>query len=512
MRLLLRTTTSLLAAPVTGSPGGAQLHRGRSTRAAHRLSREHVDSILRASEYSYTVPEFDGKNVSVVMGFESNQLPSNSPIEDRRAAATCLQSGGMLLGVFDGHAGPACAQALSERLFYYVAMALLPTATLRHIEDAVEARRSVPPVLLWHKHPYDYVNRESAALYFQSLRTYWQELIDLDDGTQPDVADALAGAFARLDSDLSLEAQAGTPSRCLTALALRSAFSGATACVALVCDGELHVANVGDSRAVLGRRAGAGWEAVPLSRDHCAENPAEVARLHAEHPESERRTVLRHGRLLGALAPLRAFGDVKFKWSQELQRRVLESGADLVEGIGHRDFFPQDYHSPPYLNARPEVSRHRLGPGDRFLVLATDGLWEMLDMDDVVRTVGDYLEATEGGAVAQRHQQERREGGSVVRLGEMHGRLLLQQRQRQRATPGGGTTTTTSPDTSPSADRNAATALVRRAVGRDESGRVCEERVAEMLGLPEELARMYRDDITVTVVVFNPSVLDGEHR
>lgn len=44
------------------------------------------------------------------MGFESNQLPANAPIEDRRSAATCLQTRGMLLGVFDGHAGCACAQ------------------------------------------------------------------------------------------------------------------------------------------------------------------------------------------------------------------------------------------------------------------------------------------------------------------------------------------------------------------------------------------------------------------
>lgn len=72
-------------------------------------------SAFRFSSYNFymlwfKVPEFDGKNVSSVMGFESNQLPANAPIEDRRSAATCLQTRGMLLGVFDGHAGCACAQ------------------------------------------------------------------------------------------------------------------------------------------------------------------------------------------------------------------------------------------------------------------------------------------------------------------------------------------------------------------------------------------------------------------
>lgn len=54
------------------------------------------------------------------MGFESNQLPANAPIEDRRSAATCLQTRGMLLGVFDGHAGCACAQ-VKITLFIYAA-------------------------------------------------------------------------------------------------------------------------------------------------------------------------------------------------------------------------------------------------------------------------------------------------------------------------------------------------------------------------------------------------------
>ena len=58
------------------------------------------------------------------MGFESNQLPANAPIEDRRSAATCLQTRGMLLGVFDGHAGCACAQVkitLMQFVFVLVA-------------------------------------------------------------------------------------------------------------------------------------------------------------------------------------------------------------------------------------------------------------------------------------------------------------------------------------------------------------------------------------------------------
>lgn len=70
-------------------------------------------------------------------------------------------------------------QALSERLFYYIAVSLLPHDALCELESAVEAGRALSPILQWHKHPNDYFSREAQNLYFNSLRTYWQELIDL---------------------------------------------------------------------------------------------------------------------------------------------------------------------------------------------------------------------------------------------------------------------------------------------------------------------------------------------
>lgn len=38
-----------------------------------------------------SVPEFDGRGLCAVKKFESNQLAANTPNEDRRSAATCLQ-------------------------------------------------------------------------------------------------------------------------------------------------------------------------------------------------------------------------------------------------------------------------------------------------------------------------------------------------------------------------------------------------------------------------------------
>lgn len=50
----------------------------------NNYSREHLFQVV-------SVPEFDGRGLSAVKKFESNQLPANTPNEDRRSAATCLQ-------------------------------------------------------------------------------------------------------------------------------------------------------------------------------------------------------------------------------------------------------------------------------------------------------------------------------------------------------------------------------------------------------------------------------------
>lgn len=453
------------------------------------LTPPQVNSILKANEYSFKVPEFDGKNLSSVMGFDSNQLPANAPIEDRRSAATCLQTRGMLYGVFDGHAGCACAQALTERLFYYIAVSLLPHETLIELENAVESGRPLHPILQWHKHPNEYFSKEASRLYFSSLRTYWQELLDLSvPGEQPDVAEALVTAFKRLDNDISLEAQVGDPNAFLHYWVLRVVFSGATACVAHIDGNELHIANTGDCRAVLGVQEPDGsFSALTLTNDHNAENESEMKRVRSEHPLSEAKSVVKQDRLLGLLMPFRAFGDVKFKWSIELQRRVLESGPDQLHENEHAKFIPPNYHTPPYLTAEPEVTRHRLRPQDRFLVLGSDGLWETLHRQEVVRIVGEHLTGV--------HQQQPVSvGGYKVTLGQMQG--LLQERKARIS--------------STFEDQNAATHLIRHAVGNNEFGMVDHERLSKTLSLPEELARMYRDDITIIIVQFNPHVIGGQ--
>lgn len=454
-------------------------------------SRVQINSILRSNEQSVSVPEFDGRGLSVVRKFESNQLAANTPNEDRRSAATCLQSKGMLFGVFDGHGGWACAQAVSERLLYYIAVAMMQRHSLEELEKCMEHSRPIPPILQWYKHHTDFNYRESASLYIDNLRVFWQELLDSDEhesGMSPQ--DALDYAFKRLDADISLEAQVPLSNDLMKSTAIQVAFAGCTACVAHVGMDGIHVANAGDCRAVLGvQNEDGSWSALPLSRDHNSQNQAEVERIKAQHPPSESNTVVTDDRLLGVLMPLRAFGDVRFKWSRELQQSILaslESGVDL-DSLNLYQYTPPNYLTPPYLDVSPEITYHKLRPQDRFLILGTDGLWDELGSEEAVRLIGEHLSGIHLQAPVS--QSERK-----LKLGQMH-ELLLKRQARA----------------SPALDTNAATHLIRHALGTGDYGELSQEKLASMLALPEDLARMYRDDITVTVVYLNYDLARSHH-
>lgn len=85
----------------------------------------------------------------------------------------------------------------------------------------------------------------------------------------------------------------------------------------------------------------------------------------------QRMNIFRGDRLLGMLAPLRAFGDFRFKWDAKV---IQDTIGNL---LGHQAV-PGYYKSPPYLTVEPDVISHKLSPKDRFLVIGSDGLWDMM--------------------------------------------------------------------------------------------------------------------------------------
>ncbi|XP_017051925.1 pyruvate dehydrogenase [acetyl-transferring]-phosphatase 1, mitochondrial [Drosophila ficusphila] len=422
-----------------------------------QLSPYDVNLVLRENEFVYNFP-VDG----VIRSYETNQLGSNSPCEDSRTEASFLHRNGFICGIFDGHAGAACGQVVSKRLLRYVSAATLPRQVLR---EQMKQGCSSQSFLKCHNDNVDFVS-EIKPIYEASFLKYIKQLSETP---QRDVASELENAFLQLDEGLSQEALASNDVRTMSV-----ALSGAVACVVHLEGLQLHVASTGDCGAVLGTLdpQTQQWHPKKLNTEHNADNMSEVRRILAEHPKQERETVIRNGRLLSQLAPLRAFGDFRYKWSLDImQQKVLPM-------FGEQAMAP-NYYTPPYLTARPDVQHHELGPNDKFLVIASDGLWDFLSPSEVVSLVGEHINS--------------KKILEPMRLPE--GDITLQEISDQLAERKAGLTRKP-------VDQNAATHLIRHALGATDYG-IEHSKISYYLTLPKDVVRLYRDDITITVIYFN---------
>ncbi|KAG8056423.1 hypothetical protein GUJ93_ZPchr0002g26494 [Zizania palustris] len=150
------------------------------------------------------------------------------------------------------------------------------------------------------------------------------------------LSSAMERSFARMDAEViaGRRADSGT-CRCE---AHKCDHVGSTAVVAVVQERQVVVANCGDSRAVLCRDGAP----VPLSSDHKPDRPDELERIE----EAGGRVIFWEGaRVLGVLAMSRSIGDAYLK---------------------------------PFVCAVPEVTVTDRSDGDECLILASDGLWDVV--------------------------------------------------------------------------------------------------------------------------------------
>jgi protein phosphatase 1L len=131
--------------------------------------------------------------------------------------------------------------------------------------------------------------------------------------------------------------------------------AGSTASTAVIVGNKLLIANVGDSRAVISRAG----QAIALSVDHKPNRSDERQRI-----ENAGGVVMWAGtwRVGGVLAVSRAFGD-----------RLLKR----------------------YVIPEPEIQEETIKTGDDFLILASDGLWDVISNQDAVQLVQSVTDAQE---------------------------------------------------------------------------------------------------------------------
>ncbi|KAJ6676198.1 PROTEIN PHOSPHATASE 2C 75-RELATED [Salix viminalis] len=160
---------------------------------------------------------------------------------------------------------------------------------------------------------------------------------------------------------------------------------GSTAVVAVLTQEHIIVANCGDSRAVLSR----GRRAIPLSVDHKPDRQDEIARIEAA---GGRVIYLNGARVEGILAMSRAIGDEYLK---------------------------------PFVIPEPEITITKRESEDDCLIIASDGLWDVLSGDLACKVARQCLREENNPPVNAGSQIKDEEAGALYPSRSMLAAALL---------------------------------------------------------------------------------------
>ncbi|KAM0862482.1 hypothetical protein ACQ4PT_045247 [Festuca glaucescens] len=273
----------------------------------------------------------DGEGRQVRYGLASMQ-GWRTTMEDAHVALPQLDECTSFFGVFDGHGGKSvakfCAKYLHVQVLKYEAKNGLATAAKKaffRMDEMMQGHRG------------------------------WRELNELGDKGQK-LAGMLEGMVRSPKGGNS-----GRPWDGWSEEGHHSDFEGptcgSTACVAIIRNDRLVVANAGDSRCVISRKG----QSHDLSRDHKPDLAAERERI--QHAGG----FVVAGRVNGSLNLSRAIGDMELKNNLR---------------------FPADRQ---IVSAEPEVNTVQLSDDDEFIVLACDGIWDCMSSQEVVDFVHEKL-------------------------------------------------------------------------------------------------------------------------
>ena len=153
---------------------------------------------------------------------------------------------------------------------------------------------------------------------------------------------------------------------------INSLFSGST-CVSVIYTPErLIVPNIGDSRAVLGRYDSntKTYKAIDLSRDH---KPTEK--------DEAKRIIDNDGRI----QPFTEEGE--FVGPQRVWIKDEE-----VPGLAMTRSFGDRVAATVGVMSEPEIKEFNFEEGDKFMIIASDGIWEFISSQECVEIVSKYYE------------------------------------------------------------------------------------------------------------------------
>ncbi len=268
----------------------------------------------------------------------------------------------MVMKEFDGHGGPAVSRYLRKNLYANV-QAFLPLTVVEKQGDRSFTTNDEGDDGKTTKSQEEETGDDSIESDTSSSTPSISSPRRHRSPTVDDYANALESALEKVDSEILKISH--------------WSFQGSTAIVIWLHEDHeewkmnegkdskatqrtILAANIGDSRAVLCRDDKA-WD---LSRDHKPNDPTEKSRI-----ESFGGSVV-------------WCGDTD-KYGEPIEERGIyrvNGNLALSRAIGDRS-------ERPHVSAEPEIISVPVREGDQFVIVATDGLWDVMDSDDAVNYV-----------------------------------------------------------------------------------------------------------------------------
>ena len=167
---------------------------------------------------------------------------------------------------------------------------------------------------------------------------------------------------------------------------INSSFSGSTCATVIYTPEKLICSNLGDSRAVLGSFVEGKWEFKNLTRDHKPSEQDEAIRI------NERGGVIRpfldEGEFIG---PLRV-------WIKN----------EEIPGLAMTRSFGDRVAALVGVISEPEITEHCFKEEDKFMLIASDGIWEFIKSDECVNMIKEfYLKDDPRGCIKYLYQESK---------------------------------------------------------------------------------------------------------
>ncbi|KAG5528524.1 hypothetical protein RHGRI_029267 [Rhododendron griersonianum] len=309
-------------------------------------------------------------------------VQANSSLEDQGQVFTSPSA--TYVGVYDGHGGPEASRFINSHLFPY-----LHSNHRTLISSSIFRYNDYVYILILNIFDFGFPGfaLEQGGLSAEVIRRAF-------DATEEDFVHLVTRSWVARPQIASV---------------------GSCCLVGAITDDMLYVANLGDSRAVLGRRMSNGRMsnstavvAERLSTDHNVGVEEVRKEVEALHPDDAHIVV--HTRGVWRIKGIIQWQRYSLSWNIIRALSSVLSLYDYLEvfffltvsrSIGdvylkkpefHRDPRFQQFGSPvplkrAVMSAEPSILIRKLRPQDLFLIFASDGLWEQLSDDLAVEIV-----------------------------------------------------------------------------------------------------------------------------